>query len=161
MRKEALKIKAKKERSFHQWYCPERPAFDDRIMSGLIQKQIEVYKMLRHSTKYKTLTPLGIWYRKRKPKWPHEVCHGNEIEKTFFINFQKMIGMGNRYRIYRSLPMGTDGNEDERCQVVYREHLAGDNPGGYQEFKIIQSQNHRCVKTTWVCAKSDIEVAKN
>lgn len=40
-------------------------------------------------------------------------------------------------------------NEEKDAKVVYRQHLAGDNPKEItQEFKIIQSQNHRCKKNT-------------
>ncbi|WP_232233202.1 MULTISPECIES: relaxase/mobilization nuclease domain-containing protein [Arenibacter] len=45
--------------------------------------------------------------------------------------------------------MGYGWNEEKNAKVVYREHLAGDNPMEItQEFKIIQSQNHRCTKNT-------------
>lgn len=45
--------------------------------------------------------------------------------------------------------MGYGWNEEKDAKVVYREHLAGDNPKEVtQEFKIIQSQNQRCKKNT-------------
>ncbi len=45
--------------------------------------------------------------------------------------------------------MGYGWNEEKDAKVVYREHLAGDNPKEItQEFKIIQTQNHRCKKNT-------------
>ncbi len=45
--------------------------------------------------------------------------------------------------------MGYGWNEEKEAKVVYREHLAGDNAKEItQEFKIIQSQNHRCKKNT-------------
>lgn len=45
--------------------------------------------------------------------------------------------------------MGYGWNEEKDAKVVYREHLAGDNPKEItQEFKIIQSQNQRCKKNT-------------
>lgn len=40
-------------------------------------------------------------------------------------------------------------NEEKEAEVIYREHLAGDNPKEItQEFKIIQTQNQRCKKNT-------------
>ncbi|WP_370458257.1 relaxase/mobilization nuclease domain-containing protein [Cellulophaga sp. L1A9] len=46
-----------------------------------------------------------------------------------------------------SMSYGWD--EEKEAKVVYREHLAGDNPKEItQEFKIIQSQNQRCKKNT-------------
>ena len=46
-----------------------------------------------------------------------------------------------------SMGYGWDGEKE--AKVVYREHLAGDNPKEItQEFKIIQSQNQRCKKNT-------------
>lgn len=45
--------------------------------------------------------------------------------------------------------MGYGWNEEKEAKIVYREHLAGDNPKEItQEFKIIQSQNQRCKKNT-------------
>jgi len=45
--------------------------------------------------------------------------------------------------------MGYGWNEEKEAKVVYREHLAGDNPKEItQEFKIIQTQNQRCKKNT-------------
>ncbi len=43
--------------------------------------------------------------------------------------------------------MGYGWNEEKEAKVIYREHLAGDNPKEItQEFKIIQTQNQRCKK---------------
>ncbi|WP_339841040.1 relaxase/mobilization nuclease domain-containing protein [uncultured Maribacter sp.] len=45
--------------------------------------------------------------------------------------------------------MGYGWDEEKEAKVVYREHLAGDNPKEItQEFKIIQTQNQRCKKNT-------------
>ncbi|WP_411030396.1 relaxase/mobilization nuclease domain-containing protein [Spongiimicrobium sp. 3-5] len=45
--------------------------------------------------------------------------------------------------------MGYGWNDEKEAKVIYREHLAGDNPKEItQEFKIIQSQNQRCKKNT-------------
>ncbi|WP_240042725.1 relaxase/mobilization nuclease domain-containing protein [Maribacter aurantiacus] len=45
--------------------------------------------------------------------------------------------------------LGYGWNEEKDAKVVYREHLAGDNPKELtQEFKLIQTQNHRCKKNT-------------
>ncbi|TDT46689.1 relaxase/mobilization nuclease-like protein [Maribacter spongiicola] len=45
--------------------------------------------------------------------------------------------------------MGYGWNEEKDAKVVYREYLAGDDPKEItREFKIIQSQNHRCEKNT-------------
>ena len=45
--------------------------------------------------------------------------------------------------------MGYGWDEEKEAKVVYREHLAGDNPKEItEEFKIIQSQNQRCKKNT-------------
>lgn len=45
--------------------------------------------------------------------------------------------------------MGYGWNEEKEAEVIYREHLAGDNPKEItQEFKIIQTQNQRCKKNT-------------
>lgn len=45
--------------------------------------------------------------------------------------------------------MGYGWSEEKDAKVVYREHLSGDSPKEItQEFKIIQSQNHRCKKNT-------------
>ncbi|WP_423998895.1 relaxase/mobilization nuclease domain-containing protein [Maribacter sp. IgM3_T14_3] len=59
-----------------------------------------------------------------------------------------MIGMGKSIS-HTGASMGYGWNEEKDAKVVYREHLAGDNPKEVtQEFKIIQSQNHRCKKNT-------------
>ncbi|WP_317125795.1 relaxase/mobilization nuclease domain-containing protein [Ulvibacterium marinum] len=45
--------------------------------------------------------------------------------------------------------MGYGWDEEKEAEVIYREHLAGDNPKEItQEFKIIQTQNQRCKKNT-------------
>ncbi|WP_317128173.1 relaxase/mobilization nuclease domain-containing protein [Maribacter caenipelagi] len=45
--------------------------------------------------------------------------------------------------------MGYGWDAEKEAKVVYREHLAGDNPKEItQEFSIIQAQNHRCKKNT-------------
>lgn len=45
--------------------------------------------------------------------------------------------------------MGYGWDEEKEAEVVYQEHLAGDNPKEItQEFKIIQTQNQRCKKNT-------------
>ncbi|MFS4469258.1 relaxase/mobilization nuclease domain-containing protein [Maribacter sp. 2210JD10-5] len=45
--------------------------------------------------------------------------------------------------------IGYGWNEEKEAKVIYRGHLAGDNPKEItQEFKIIQSQNQRCKKNT-------------
>ncbi|PIB37942.1 mobilization protein [Maribacter sp. 4G9] len=59
-----------------------------------------------------------------------------------------MIGMGKSIS-HTGASMGYGWNEEKDAKVVYREHLAGDNPKELtQEFKIIQTQNHRCKKNT-------------
>jgi len=59
-----------------------------------------------------------------------------------------MIGMGKSIS-HTGASMGYGWNEEKDAKVIYREHLAGDNPKEItQEFKIIQSQNHRCKKNT-------------
>lgn len=45
--------------------------------------------------------------------------------------------------------MGYGWDQEKEAEVVYREYLSGDNPKEItEEFKIIQSQNHRCKKNT-------------
>lgn len=45
--------------------------------------------------------------------------------------------------------MGYGWDQEKDAKVVYREHLSGDNPKEItQEFKVIQSQNHKCKKNT-------------
>lgn len=45
--------------------------------------------------------------------------------------------------------MGYGWDQEKEAEVVYREHLSGDNPKEItEEFKIIQSENHRCKKNT-------------
>lgn len=59
-----------------------------------------------------------------------------------------MIGMGKSIS-HTGASMGYGWDEEKDAKVVYREHLVGDNPKEItQEFKIIQSQNHRCKKNT-------------
>jgi hypothetical protein len=59
-----------------------------------------------------------------------------------------MIGMGKSIS-HTGASMGYGWNEEKDAKVVYREYLAGDDPKEItQEFKIIQSQNHRCEKNT-------------
>ena len=59
-----------------------------------------------------------------------------------------MIGKGTSIS-HTGASMGYGWNEEKNAEVVYREHLAGDNPKEItQEFKIIQSQNQRCKKNT-------------
>ena len=59
-----------------------------------------------------------------------------------------MIGKGTSIS-HTSACMGYGWNQEKDAEVVYREHLAGDNPKEItEEFKIIQSQNERCKKNT-------------
>ncbi len=59
-----------------------------------------------------------------------------------------MIGKG-RSISHTAASMGYGWNQEKDAKVVYRKHLAGDNPKEItQEFKIIQSQNHKCKKNT-------------
>ncbi len=59
-----------------------------------------------------------------------------------------MIGKG-RSISHTGVSMAYGWNEEKDAKVIYREHLAGDNPKEItQEFKIIQSQNQRCKKNT-------------
>jgi len=59
-----------------------------------------------------------------------------------------MIGMGKSIS-HTGASMGYGWNEEKEAEVIYREHLAGDNPKEItQEFKIIQTQNQRCKKNT-------------
>ncbi|TLP79277.1 relaxase/mobilization nuclease domain-containing protein [Maribacter sp. ACAM166] len=59
-----------------------------------------------------------------------------------------MIGMGKSIS-HTGASMGYGWNEEKDAKVVYREYLAGDDPKEItREFKIIQSQNHRCEKNT-------------
>ncbi|TLF44582.1 mobilization protein [Maribacter aurantiacus] len=59
-----------------------------------------------------------------------------------------MIGMGKSIS-HTGASLGYGWNEEKDAKVVYREHLAGDNPKELtQEFKLIQTQNHRCKKNT-------------
>jgi hypothetical protein len=59
-----------------------------------------------------------------------------------------MIGIGKSIS-HTGASMGYGWNQEKDAKVVHREHLAGDNPKELtQEFKIIQSQNHRCKKNT-------------
>ncbi|RKN75949.1 mobilization protein [Ulvibacterium marinum] len=59
-----------------------------------------------------------------------------------------MIGMGKSIS-HTGASMGYGWDEEKEAEVIYREHLAGDNPKEItQEFKIIQTQNQRCKKNT-------------
>ncbi|MGP1993017.1 relaxase/mobilization nuclease domain-containing protein [Zobellia laminariae] len=59
-----------------------------------------------------------------------------------------MIGKGKSIS-HTGASMGYGWNEEKEAKVVYRKHLAGDNPKQItQEFKIVQLQNHRCKKNT-------------
>jgi len=59
-----------------------------------------------------------------------------------------MIGLGKSIS-HTGASMGYGWDQEKDAKVVYREHLAGDNPKEItQEFKIIQSQNHKCKKNT-------------
>lgn len=59
-----------------------------------------------------------------------------------------MIGKGKSIS-HTGASMGYGWNEEKGAKVVFRQHLAGDNPKEItREFKIIQSQNHRCKKNT-------------
>ncbi len=59
-----------------------------------------------------------------------------------------MIGLGKSIS-HTGASMGYGWNAEKDAKIVYREHLAGDNPKEItQEFKIIQSQNQRCKKNT-------------
>ncbi len=59
-----------------------------------------------------------------------------------------MIGKGKSIS-HTGASMGYGWNKEKGANVVYRQHLAGDNPKEItREFKIIQSQNHRCKKNT-------------
>ena len=59
-----------------------------------------------------------------------------------------MIGKGKSIS-HTGASMSYGWSEEKDTKVVYRQHLAGDNPKEItQEFKVIQSQNHRCKKNT-------------
>jgi len=59
-----------------------------------------------------------------------------------------MIGLGKSIS-HTGASMGYGWDQEKDAKVVYREHLSGDNPKEItQEFKVIQSQNHRCKKNT-------------
>ncbi len=59
-----------------------------------------------------------------------------------------MIGKGKSIS-HTGASMGYGWNEEKGAKVVYRQHLAGNNPKEItREFRIIQSQNHRCKKNT-------------
>lgn len=59
-----------------------------------------------------------------------------------------MIGLGKSIA-HTANSMGYGWNEEKEAKVVYREHLAGENPKEItQEFKVVQSQNRQCKKNT-------------
>ncbi|MGB5819696.1 MAG: relaxase/mobilization nuclease domain-containing protein [Saonia sp.] len=59
-----------------------------------------------------------------------------------------MIGKGKSIS-HTSASIGYGWNQEKGADVVYKQHLAGENPKEItQEFKIIQSQNQRCTKNT-------------
>lgn len=59
-----------------------------------------------------------------------------------------MIGLGKSIS-HTGASMGYGWDQEKDAKVIYREHLSGDNPKEItQEFKVIQSQNHRCKKNT-------------
>jgi hypothetical protein len=59
-----------------------------------------------------------------------------------------MIGLGKSIS-HTGASMGYGWDQEKEAEVVYREHLSGDNPKEItEEFKIIQSENHRCKKNT-------------
>ncbi len=59
-----------------------------------------------------------------------------------------MIGLGKSIS-HTGASMGYGWDQEKEAEVVYRQHLSGDNPKEItQEFKIIQLQNHKCKKNT-------------
>ncbi|WP_273567493.1 relaxase/mobilization nuclease domain-containing protein [Maribacter halichondriae] len=59
-----------------------------------------------------------------------------------------MIGLGKSIS-HTGASMGYGWDQEKDAEVVYRQHLSGDNPKEItQEFKIIQMQNHKCEKNT-------------
>ncbi|RKN77986.1 relaxase/mobilization nuclease domain-containing protein [Ulvibacterium marinum] len=59
-----------------------------------------------------------------------------------------MIGLGKSIA-HTGASMGYGWNQEKDAKVVYREHLSGENPKEItQEFKVVQSQNHKCKKNT-------------
>ncbi|PKA99666.1 relaxase/mobilization nuclease-like protein [Flavobacteriaceae bacterium MAR_2009_75] len=59
-----------------------------------------------------------------------------------------MIGLGKSIS-HTGASMGYGWDQEKDAEVVYRQHLSGDNPKEItQEFKVIQSQNHKCKKNT-------------
>tara|TARA_R110001606_G_scaffold260183_1_gene407924 strand:+ start:7366 stop:8235 length:870 start_codon:yes stop_codon:yes gene_type:complete len=59
-----------------------------------------------------------------------------------------MIGMGKSIS-HTGASMGYGWDKEKEAEVIFREHLAGDNPKEItQEFKIIQTQNQKCKKNT-------------
>ena len=59
-----------------------------------------------------------------------------------------MIGLGKSIS-HTGASMGYGWNQEKDAKVVYRQHLSGENPKEItQEFKVIQSQNHKCKKNT-------------
>ncbi|MFH6604470.1 relaxase/mobilization nuclease domain-containing protein [Maribacter algicola] len=59
-----------------------------------------------------------------------------------------MIGLGKSIS-HTGASMGYGWNDEKDAEVVYRQHLSGGDPKEItQEFKVIQSQNHKCKKNT-------------
>ena len=59
-----------------------------------------------------------------------------------------MIGLGKSIS-HTEASMGYGWDQEKDAEVVYRQHLSGDNPKEItQEFKVIQSQNHKCKNNT-------------
>tara|TARA_R110000868_G_scaffold14218_2_gene66166 strand:+ start:1779 stop:2648 length:870 start_codon:yes stop_codon:yes gene_type:complete len=59
-----------------------------------------------------------------------------------------MIGLGKSIS-HTGASMGYGWDQEKEAEEVYRQHLSGENPKEItQEFKIIQSQNHKCKKNT-------------
>ena len=59
-----------------------------------------------------------------------------------------MIGLGKSIS-HTGASMGYGWDQEKDAEVVYRQHLSGNNPKEItQEFKVIQSQNHKCKKNT-------------
>lgn len=59
-----------------------------------------------------------------------------------------MIGLGKSIS-HTGASMGYGWDQQKEAEVVYRQHLSGENPKQItQEFNIIQLQNHKCKKNT-------------
>ncbi|WP_373519849.1 mobilization protein MbpA [Pricia sp.] len=145
--KKLLKKRAQRAGISLSEYC-RSSAFENSVIERLTGEQMAHYKML---VKYKNnFTSIGNMFKKRNPKLADEVAQlAEQIRTHLYTSKNKgMIGKGKSIA-HTGASIGYGWNQEKQAEVVYSQHLAGNDAKQItEEFNIIQEQNTRCQKNT-------------